>query len=140
LADLWHLLSCAQRSAIFTMPMTFDLLNYRVRNCTCSCTHCLLFLAHISCGEPSSRRRVFGSLSFLSAPTFHCHTAGLCGSRSCRSLTLSDVPVTANVLTGRRSIYLQFVFFAISSNPRQLRQLGNPLLTQKPKKQRIWKR
>jgi hypothetical protein len=59
----------------------------RVQNSTCSC---LLFLSHISCGEPSSQRRAIGNFPFLSASTFHCRTAGPGGSRSCRSLNLSD--------------------------------------------------
>jgi hypothetical protein len=39
----------------------------------------------------SETRNRFSSF-FLSTLTFHCHTSGLGGSRSCRSLSLSDVP------------------------------------------------
>jgi hypothetical protein len=81
---------------------------YRVKNCTSSCTHHLLFLSHIPCEEPSSQRRAIGSLTFLSAPTFHCHTRS--GSRSRRSLTLSDVPVkiTADIFTSRITLICSF--------------------------------
>jgi hypothetical protein len=43
---------------------------YWVRNCTCSCTHCLLFLGHISCGEPSSQKRVIRFFPFCQHPSF----------------------------------------------------------------------
>jgi hypothetical protein len=41
------------------------------------------------------------------------------GSRSCRSLTLSDVPgeMITDVFARRRSTYLRFGFFAVSPNP-----------------------
>jgi hypothetical protein len=70
------------------LPLEFEILP--------ACTHLLLFLGLILCGESSSQRRAIGSLLFLSAPMFHCRTAE---SSSCRSLTLSDVPgeMTANV-------------------------------------------
>jgi hypothetical protein len=65
--------------------------------------------------------RAIGSLHFLSAPTFHCRTAGPGGFRSCRSFTLSDVPgkMTVDVFAGRRSPYLQSGFFAESPNHRR---------------------
>jgi hypothetical protein len=71
----------------------------------------VLFLSHILCGEFSSQRRVIDSLPFLSAPTFYCCTAAPGRSRSCRSLTLSDVPDerTADVFAGRRNTYFQFL-------------------------------
>jgi hypothetical protein len=67
----------------------------------------IYYLGHISSGEPSSQRRVIGSSPFLSATTFHCRAARLGGSRSCRSLTLSDVPseITADVFAGRKRTY-----------------------------------
>jgi hypothetical protein len=92
---LRHLLSGAQHSANYCYLRHQWHLGcwtpYRVRNCTYFCEHHLLLLGHISCGEPSSQRRVIGSL-FLLAPTFHWRTAGLGGLKSCRSLTLSVVP------------------------------------------------
>jgi hypothetical protein len=58
------------------------------------------FWGHISCGEPSSQRRVIGSLSFLSALKFHCCSAGPGGSR------------------WDESTYLLFGFLAVSPNTR----------------------
>jgi hypothetical protein len=82
----------------------------------------LLFLGHISCGEPFSQRRVIGSFSFLSAPMFHYRIAGPGGSRSSRLLSLPNVPceMTSDVFAGRRSSYLQFGFSAVFPNPRSL--------------------
>jgi hypothetical protein len=85
--------------------------------------HRLLFLGHKSCGELSSQRRVIGSLLFLSAPTFHCRTAGPGESKSCRSLTLFDIPceMTTDGFVGHRSTYLQLGFFPLFPNPRRFR-------------------
>jgi hypothetical protein len=75
---IYHVSRVVQSIALHnTTPMTFGLLN-SVSN---SKLYLLLYTAstillyHISCGEPSSQKRVIGSLSSLSAPTFHCLTA-----------------------------------------------------------------
>jgi hypothetical protein len=79
------------------------------------------FFDQISCGEPSFQRCVIVFLPFISAPTFSCRTAEPVVSRSCRSLTLSDVPgeMTAYVFAGCRGTYLQFGFFIASSTLRR---------------------
>jgi hypothetical protein len=41
----------------------------------------------ITCGEPSSQKRVIGFLAFLSAPTFHCRSAGPGGQMSLSDLS-----------------------------------------------------
>jgi hypothetical protein len=109
---------------------------YRVLNCTCSCTHCLLFLGHISCGEPSYQRQGISYLPFLSATTFHYRIAGPGRSRSCKSLTLSDMPgeMTAIFFAGHRSTHLQLYFFTVSPKQRPAsvsRELPNSFMTSK---------
>jgi hypothetical protein len=82
---------------------------WAVRNCTYTRTHVRTFL--------SETRNRFSSF-FCQHSRF---TVVPDGSRSCRSLSLSDVPseMTMDVIAGYKSTYLHFKFFAVSPNPRR---------------------
>jgi hypothetical protein len=94
-----HLLSCAQRSAIFCSLRRRWRLSCWVQNFA----HRLLFLGK----GPSFQRRIIISLLFLSAITFNCQTARPSGSRLCRSLTLSPF-AASSFLAGVKIIFLWF--------------------------------